>query len=49
MRELLYVKSPPTGHTRLSDWAREHADEMGSHYASELRRRRDRETPYEET
>jgi len=48
MRELLYVESAPAGHTRLSDWAREHADELGTHYASELRRRRDRETPYDE-
>lgn len=39
MADLLYVDSPPAGQTRLTDWAREHADTLGEHYASELARR----------
>lgn len=39
MADLLYVDSPPAGQTRLTDWAREHADTLGKHYASELARR----------
>ncbi len=42
MAGLLYVDSPPTGQTRLADWAREHAESLGKRYASELARRRDR-------
>ncbi len=42
MTGLLYVDSPPTGQTRLADWAREHAESLGKRYASELARRRDR-------
>ena len=30
----------------LTDWAREHADILGRHYASELARRRDRTRAY---
>lgn len=37
---------PSTGSILLSQWAREHADTLGRHYASELRRRRDRQTAY---
>jgi uncharacterized protein YbjT (DUF2867 family) len=40
MAELLYVDAPPTGETRLTEWARDHADQLGQHYASELARRR---------
>jgi NADH dehydrogenase len=40
MAELLYVDSPPTGKTKLTDWAKEHADTLGNVYASELARRR---------
>ncbi len=40
MADLLYVDSPPAGPTRLTDWAREHATELGRRYASELGRRR---------
>jgi NADH dehydrogenase len=47
MQDLLYTTSPPAGETKLTDWAREHADELGRHYASELARRRDREQAYE--
>ncbi|MCB1125803.1 MAG: NAD(P)H-binding protein [Verrucomicrobiae bacterium] len=48
MADLLHVdgKAPPTGTTRLTDWAREHADTLGRHYTSELARRRDRVTAY---
>lgn len=47
MADLLYTTSPPTGETKLTDWAREHANELGRHYASELARRYDREQAYE--
>ncbi|GAB4549013.1 MAG: hypothetical protein Kow0063_43910 [Anaerolineae bacterium] len=46
MANLLYVDSPPTGKTKLADWARQHAGELGRSYASELARRRDRESQY---
>jgi len=46
MAGLLYVDSPPIGKTRLTDWARKHADSLGRQYASELARRRDRKTEY---
>ncbi len=44
---LLCTDSPPAGSIRLTDWARAHADDLGRHYASELARRRDRESAYE--
>jgi len=47
MQELLYVYSPPVGTTCLTDWAKENASTLGLHYASELRRRRQREKAYE--
>jgi NADH dehydrogenase len=46
MAELLYVQSPPTGSTRLTDWARERASSLGLRYTSELARRRDRQSEY---
>lgn len=46
MADLLYVDSVPTGTTRLTDWAREHADSLGRHYTSELARRKDRTMQY---
>ncbi len=46
MSNLLYVKSPPTGKTRLTDWIEEHADFLGKQYTSELARRIDREAEY---
>ena len=46
MNELLYVNSPPTGKTKLSDWALEHRDSLGSKYSSELDRRKDRISKY---
>ena len=47
MRDLLYVDAPPAGQTKLTDWARAHAATLGVKYASELARRRDRLTNYE--
>ena len=47
MRGLLATASEPAGRTRLSDWAREHADSLGRKYASELGRRKDRRRAYE--
>jgi NADH dehydrogenase len=46
MAGLLDVDSPPTGTTRLTEWARENAARLGVRYASELARRRDRATGY---
>ena len=46
MANLLYVDAPPAGKTRLTDWAKQHASELGVAYASELARRRDRTTQY---
>jgi uncharacterized protein YbjT (DUF2867 family) len=48
MDNLLYVNTPPVGETKLSEWARQHADELGIRYASELARRKNREKGYEE-
>jgi len=39
MADLLCTGSPPVGSTKLTDWARDHADTLGGHYASELARR----------
>ncbi len=46
MSGLLCTDSPPAGRTRLTDWARAHADALGVRYASELARRIDRTTAY---
>jgi NADH dehydrogenase len=46
MQDLLCTDSEPVGKTKLTDWAREHADELGVKYASELARRRDRTRAY---
>jgi len=46
MAGLLCVDTPPTGTTRLTQWARQHAGRLGMHYASELARRRDRRRAY---
>jgi len=40
MADLLYADAPPTGQTRLTDWARANADTLGVRYANELARRR---------
>ncbi|MHC4642540.1 MAG: epimerase, partial [Planctomycetota bacterium] len=42
MADLLYVNAPPTGETKLADWAKEHAESLGKYYASELARRRNK-------
>lgn len=46
MENLLCTNSPPAGNTRLTDWAREHAADLGKRYASELARRRNRTAAY---
>jgi len=48
MADLLVTTSPPAGSTRLTDWARKHADTLGKHYASELARRKNRQAPYDQ-
>jgi uncharacterized protein YbjT (DUF2867 family) len=48
MQGLLATSSPPSGSTCLTDWAKEHASTLGVHYASELKRRLDRESSYED-
>jgi nucleoside-diphosphate-sugar epimerase len=47
MQDLLYTPAPPAGTTRLTDWAKAHADTLGQRYASELARRRNRDEAYE--
>ncbi len=47
MRGLLCTDSPPAGETRFSDWVKKHAARLGTHYASELSRRRNRFETYE--
>lgn len=46
MAGLLYVDTPPTGTTKLTEWVAAHADTLGRHYTSELARRRDRVEAY---
>jgi len=46
MNDLLYVDSPPTGNTMLTEWVKEHADRLGRSYTSELARRTDRSSAY---
>jgi uncharacterized protein YbjT (DUF2867 family) len=46
MQGLLVTESEPVGQTRLSEWAREHADTLGRRYATELGRRRNRRAAY---
>ena len=36
---LLYVDSPPSGNTKLTDWLKQNAGLIGKHYANELARR----------
>lgn len=47
MADLLCTDSPPAGPTRLTDWARTHAATLGARYASELRRRVNRDAAYD--
>ena len=46
MQGLLATGSEPAGRTKLSTWAREHAETLGRRYASELGRRRNRRVAY---
>jgi uncharacterized protein YbjT (DUF2867 family) len=46
MANLLCTDSPPAGATKLTDWAKAHAGELGRRYASELARRKDRTRAY---
>jgi NADH dehydrogenase len=46
MADLLYTESPPAGTTRLTEWARQHREEMGRSYSSELARRKDLKKSY---
>jgi len=47
MAGLLYTDSPPAGATKLTEWLKENAAVVGVRYSSELKRRRDRNRPYE--
>jgi len=46
MQDRLYVKTPPTGNTPLSEWVRKHSVLLGRRYTSELSRRIDRTSSY---
>ena len=46
MANLLFVDSPPTGSTKLTDWAKSHSATLGLQYTSELARRVDRVSEY---
>ena len=46
MADLLYVETPPTATTKLTDWVRKHHTTLGQAYTSELARRRDRQAAY---
>ncbi len=48
MRGILASDAPPTGSTRLTEWARENREELGKRYASEVGRRVKREVAYEQ-
>lgn len=48
MRGLLFSDHPRAGATRLTDWARQHADDLGRRYASEVGRRVKRTVAYEQ-
>ena len=48
MQERLYVDSPPIGTTKLSDWVRAHRERIGRQYASEVQRRFDRVSAYQQ-
>lgn len=47
MRGLLDSDAPAAGHTRLTEWAAEHAATLGRRYASEVGRRVKRDVAYE--
>lgn len=47
MAGLLCTESAPAGTTSLTEWVRAHSDSVGSHYSSELARRKNRRLAYE--
>jgi len=47
MQGKLCSDSPPTGHTKLTEWCRRHADVVGRKYANELARRKNRRKAYD--
>ena len=47
MANLLYVNTPPTGTTKLTEWISQHSATLGLHYTSELARRMNRAAQYE--
>jgi NADH dehydrogenase len=46
MAGTLAVDKPPTGRTKLTEWAKKHASTLGKQYTSELARRVDRAAAY---
>lgn len=48
MQGRLYTGSQPAGRTALSEWTARHAADLGRSYASELARRRDRSSSYDD-
>jgi uncharacterized protein YbjT (DUF2867 family) len=46
MQDLLYVGTPPTGTTKLTEWIIAHRDTLGRRYTSEMSRRLDRHGAY---
>lgn len=46
MEGRLFVKAPPLGETKLSDWIIRHRDTLGRHYTSEMARRLNRLAEY---
>jgi uncharacterized protein YbjT (DUF2867 family) len=48
MADLLYVDSPALAPTRFTEWASQFRDELGTHYSSELKRRLNRTTSFED-
>lgn len=48
MAELLYVNAPPAGRTCLTRWAAGHSAILGQKFASEMARRTDRRSAYED-
>ena len=45
---LLWADTPATGSTELTEWMNQHSATLGSRYSSELARRRNRSSSYEE-
>ena len=48
MADFLYVDAKPAGTTKLTEWAKSHADTLGLRYANELERRRNLKNSYAE-